>query len=353
MGINKNQQRPFPNHSLSDAVHLAEAIQNSNNGRPFNRLLLANAMGRRPLSSDFRMLLSSGVKYGLTFGNEKSELIGLTELGIAITRPRNPAERIEALRKALLPPELFKRVYDRYSNGKLPRGEFFLTVLERDFAVPRERCPECAEMLVTNGKFVGIVRELQNTLYVVPDSAVEEPTVDVDEGVAAGDEPRTGPDLPEVSPAVEIPSHDDRFIFVGHGKNKKPLEQLKKVLDQFKIAHKVAIEEPQGARPISVKVAQVMKECHSAVLIFTADEEFRDSNGEVIWRPSENVIYELGAAAVLYENRIVIFKEEGIDFPTNFRDIGHISFEKDKLDAKGLDLVRELIALGLLKVQAA
>jgi predicted nucleotide-binding protein len=96
-----------------------------------------------------------------------------------------------------------------------------------------------------------------------------------------------------------------------------------------------------------------MKECHSAVLIFTADEEFRDAEGEVIWRPSENVIYELGAAAVLYENRIVIFKEEGIDFPTNFRDIGHISFEKDKLDAKGLDLVRELIALGLLKVQAA
>ena len=54
---------------------------------------------------------------------------------------------------------------------------------------------------------------------------------------------------------------------------------------------------------------------------------------------------------MLYENRIVIFKEEGLDFPTDFRDIGYISFEKDKLDAKGVDLVQELIALKLVKVQ--
>ena len=145
----------------------------------------------------------------------------------------------------------------------------------------------------------------------------------------------------------------ERFIFLGHGKSRRPLEQLEKVLQQFKIPYKVAVDEPQMARPISVKVASVMRECHSAILIFTSDEEFKTPDDRLIWRPSENVIYELGASSVLYDNRIVIFKEEGLEFPTNFRDIGYIAFEKDKLDAKGVELIKELIALGLVKVQAA
>ena len=53
---------------------------------------------------------------------------------------------------------------------------------------------------------------------------------------------------------------------------------------------------------------------------------------------------------MLYGEKIVIFKEEQVTFPTNFKDIGHIGFEKDKLDAKGIDLIKELIAFDLVKV---
>jgi hypothetical protein len=52
------------------------------------------------------------------------------------------------------------------------------------------------------------------------------------------------------------------------------------------------------------------------------------------WRPSENVVYELGAASILYENRIVISKEKGVSFPTDFSDLGYIGFEKDQLVAE-------------------
>jgi len=139
-------------------------------------------------------------------------------------------------------------------------------------------------------------------------------------------------------------------IFVAHGKNKKPLEQLKKILDQFKIPYRVAVDEPNLGRPISGKVRDIMKSCNCAILIFSADEEFRDKDGNVLWRPSENVVYELGATAFLYDNRIVIMKEEGVTFPANFRDIGYISFEKDQLDAKALDVLKELIGFGIVKV---
>lgn len=139
-------------------------------------------------------------------------------------------------------------------------------------------------------------------------------------------------------------------IFIAHGKNKKPLEQLKKILDQFKIPYKVAIEEPNLGRPISGKIREIMESCNCAILIFTADEEFKDKTGATIWRPSENVVFELGATGYLYDNRIVILKENGVTFPSNFRDIGYIDFEKDQLEAKTLDVIKELIGFGIVKV---
>ena len=59
----------------------------------------------------------------------------------------------------------------------------------------------------------------------------------------------------------------------------------------------------------------------------------READGETeeVWRPSENAVYELGAASILYENRIVIFKEKGVTFPSDFSDLGYIEFEKDQL----------------------
>lgn len=139
-------------------------------------------------------------------------------------------------------------------------------------------------------------------------------------------------------------------IFIAHGKNKKPLEQLKKVLEQFRIPYKVATEEPNLGRPISGKIREIMEACNCAILIFTADEEFKNAKGETIWRPSENVVYELGASGYLYDNRLVIMKEETVTFPSNFRDVGYISFEKDQLEAKAMDVLKELIGFGIVRV---
>lgn len=139
-------------------------------------------------------------------------------------------------------------------------------------------------------------------------------------------------------------------IFIAHGKNKKPLEQLKRILDQFKIQYKVAVDEPNLGRPISSKVREIMQSCNCAILIFTADEEFKDKAGNTIWRPSENVVYELGATSYLYGNKVVIMKEDTVDFPSNFKDVGYISFANDQLEAKAMEILRELIGFGIVKV---
>jgi predicted nucleotide-binding protein len=100
-------------------------------------------------------------------------------------------------------------------------------------------------------------------------------------------------------------------------------------------------------------VADTMHECGAAILIFSADEEFPNKDGEVVYRPSENVVFELGAASALYGSRIIIFRDSRVQFPTNFREIGYITFEPNQLSAKVNELFRELIGFGLIKISVA
>ena len=184
----------------------------------------------------------------------------------------------------------------------------------------------------------------ENDTIPIPLDDEETDTEDLDED----SETSEGETTPE-TPKKEEPNLG-QGIFIAHGKNKKPLEQLKKILDRFHIPYKVAVEEPNLGRPISGKVREVMHSCNCAILIFTADEEFQDKNGDSIWRPSENVVYELGATGYLYDNRLVILKEENVTFPSNFNDIGYISFEHDQLEAKAMDVLKELIGFGIVRV---
>src|SRR5205807_8332632 len=100
-------------------------------------------------------------------------------------------------------------------------------------------------------------------------------------------------------------------IFVGHGKDKGPLAKVEEILKSFNIPYKVAIAEANLGQPIPTKVKNVMRECGSAILTFTKDEKFLDADGNEVWRPSENVVYELGAASLAYDDRVVIFMEDG------------------------------------------
>jgi predicted nucleotide-binding protein len=139
-------------------------------------------------------------------------------------------------------------------------------------------------------------------------------------------------------------------VFVAHGRSLKPLDQLKKILNEWQVPFVVAVDEPNAGRPIPEKIADLMKECSAGIFIFSADEEFTDSSGTQIFRPSQNVIYELGAAGLLYGRKIVVFRESGVSFPSDFSDLGFIDFERDALDAKAMDLLRELIALKAVKL---
>lgn len=342
----------FPKRTLKDAIEVAQAIEENNSGNPMPPTDVVIALEISPGSSDWRVLSSAAFKYGLTTGSYISERMALTELGIRVVAPTSSEDRMNALLEAAMIPPAFKSIFTMFRGKKLPQATFFENTVVREMAVPKSHAAACVKVFTENASFIGLTRNTSTGDWLGTEpsgsSAIDTPVDDdhLDEDVEDVED-EGSPAHPPVTPPAQKDKRN--AVFVGHGQNKKPLVQLEKILSEYKIPFKVAVEEANQGRPISSKVADIMNQCGAAILIFTADEEFKTPGGDPIWRPNENVVYELGAASVLYGGRIIIFKETGVTFPSNFSDIGHIEFEKDALDAKGMDLFRELIAFQIVE----
>jgi predicted nucleotide-binding protein len=347
----KYAQRPFPIHSLEEALKVARALQDKNAGKPLKPLFVAEAIEIKVGSSNFREITSSSLRYGLTDGSWNSDQISLTDLGRSLTKPKSPEQELKAKQEAVLNIELFKHIYEHYKDAKFPNPDNYLkNLFASDFGLPAELFDECIKLLIENGKYARIIVDSQGASYVLfEEKPIEQPTTH--EGLEVELAPPKLTETKPVPPAPQVPVINQ--IFVVHGRNTIPLEQLKKILTEFKIPFKIAQEEPNVGRPISQKVADLMRACTSAIVLFTADEEYTDAEGKKVCRPSDNAVYELGAASVLYNNKIVILKEVDVSLATDFKDLGYIRFEKDQLDVKSLDIMKEFIGIGILKVTPA
>jgi predicted nucleotide-binding protein len=352
--------RNFPKHSIEAMLVLPQKIQDEMGGKPMNRLLLADALGLSPSSSNFRDLLSSSNKYGFTEGNEKSDEISLTSIGTDATQGTDKSKRLRALRTAALRSPVFGQFFRDYANKRVPSPEMLPKILRAQYGVPVDLADECANLVSTNGRYVELIRDIGGSPHILLDAELSQlvATTGNDEGLVPASDAVPVLEVPAEGPPASPISEPHRVtntpgpkpIFVGHGKNKAPLQQLQKLLTTFQIPHKIVIDEANLGRPIPQKVKDIIEECGSAILIFTRDEQFFDGAGNEIWRPSENVVHELGATSLAYGDRIVIFKEKGLHFPTNFQSIGYIEFEPDDIQARTADLLRELIGFGLVRV---
>jgi hypothetical protein len=364
------KNRNYPPLTLADAMKVPRAIEDQASGMTVSRLTLAELLNSTPTSRVFKELVAASRFYGLTTGGINATEFGLTKLGEEATGGDEVA-RATALKAAVMNVPPFKAFFEKFAGKKMPGSGPFKEFLIRDAEVPEEKADECMGYITSDAETAGLVRSMKGGTWVDVSGTpppVSEDQAD-DEGSAEEDDDGRGrnggppelppderPGVPE-QPETKLPPVEAKKVFIAHGKNRTPLEQLKKALDQFKVKYAVAIDEPHAGRPISKKVAQLMQEeCSSGIFIFTADEQFlhEDENGDTqeVWRPSENVVFELGAASILYENRIVIFKEKGVTFPSDFSDLGYIEFEKDQLVAELGSLFSELVGLDILEVRA-
>ncbi|MBA7689791.1 hypothetical protein ES703_98302 [subsurface metagenome] len=320
----RRPRREYPIHSLQEALRVAQAIQDENNGRPFKRILLASSINRKPMSSEFREILSSSFKYGLTLGTEKAENISLTDLGRSIVKPRDATEKARGLIEAALKPELFRNIYERYRNGKFPQGQFFTNILEVDFNVASPNNKEVAARLTENGRFVQIIRDVQGSPYVLlePEQIAAE---EVKLPEAALEE--AGRPTKEEKPPTRI--EEEVRVFISHGKNKRILDQVKTMLEFGKYDYEVAAETETTAIPVPQKIQEAMRRCSAGIIIVSADEQERLENDR--YGINSNVLIEIGAAFVLYDRRVVLVVDRRVDLPSNLQGLYRCEYKGDEL----------------------
>lgn len=360
----KGQAKPYPSFSVKAAAELAQRIRDTNAGKPFSRLLLADAMDRKPSSPQFRDLITAAGKYGFTEGSYTAETISLTDRGHRLTKPRSEEEYLAAMREAVRSIRIFEQLLRHFEGNRLPELKFLINTIERPpYSLPTADARVCADVFIQSSREVGFVRQISGTLRVLLDAGppAESTAEEVPpKGSADADEEVDDPG-PVSSPEGEIPAPlvarqrgaDGRELplqlFVAHGRKRGPVQELTKILTEFGIPFVVAEGEPHAGRPISQKVKDLMDSCTAGIFVFTADEKFTASDGEVVWRPRENVVYELGAGSYKYGTKIVVFKESEVRLPSDFQNIGYIEFQEGQLAAKTLELIRELVALKALK----
>jgi hypothetical protein len=221
----------FPKHPLEEALRVAQGLEDKNGGQPLPPIETAGALDISPGSSEFRVILSSSIKYGLTSGSYNSDRIALEEQGRNIVEATSDESRRNALVQAALTPSTFKAIYQHFKGKKLPEDTFFENTIVREFEVPREHAKACADIFSRNAMFVGLVRTLTSGKWLStaplgqPENAQEAEVaaeLDKEKEEEASHAALTEKVLHKPSALSARPK-----VFIAHGKSAQVVAQLK------------------------------------------------------------------------------------------------------------------------------
>jgi hypothetical protein len=354
-GIKQRKARAtqaYPKNSLVDALKVAQAIKDDNAGKPFSRLTLAKSLNYSPSSSGFRMLITSSAKFGLTNGSYAAEKIELTPLGTSIVMPRDNEEHSSSLLKALFGIPFYEKFFKSFNTNRLPAKDLLINTLHREYQIPIEDCENCYELIVKNARELKILDEAKNGgLYVKLDnlsageSTPQSPDNEEIEEDGEIDEAALGPLQGAIPPSREPLGQDKPLnlkVFIAHGKNTAILDQIKVMLQLGEFEPIIAEEQETTAKPVPQKVLDQMRECSAAVISVTADPGHGDeANG---YKVNQNVLIEIGAAFVLYNERVILVWDKRVEVPSNLQGLYRCEYEGNELSwTAGTQLQKALL----------
>src|SRR6266498_1644228 len=337
----------FPRNTLKDSIRVAQALEDSNGGLSCPPLDAATAMGFSPGQEEFRALLSSSMRYGLTRGSFNSVRISIEPLGQSIVEPQSPEQVHDAMVNAALSPDVFRKMYESFKNKKLPETQFFQNIVHREFGVPKEWTELCVNNFVANMELVRLVRATPNGKWL---SAEYSPTAinSTTNPPVEQRNPNGHDDVTEVQvyPNNQIVSHienksqknevqaspNNQRVFITHGKNHVIVAQLKDLLSFGKFVPVVAEEHETPSKPVPEKVLDDMRSCFAGVIHVASEDELLDKEGQVYHKINENVLIEIGAAMALYGKNYILLVNKQVHLPSNLQGLYISYYEGEKLD---------------------
>lgn len=349
-------QSDIPRHSLREALTVAQSITDNFAGKSAAPHQVAMALDISPTSSAWRTLTGAAMAYGLTKGGYNSDLIELTELGRRATAPTEEGDDVKARAEAALKPRVFSAFFGKYQRAKFPADNIAKNVLTHEFGVPAERQDEVLTTLKDNGAFVGFIHQTKTGSFVStedlsPTPVTLPPTPEEHDLGEAEDESTQGGDVAPTSvvkgtaaasaassaaPPVAPPSEGFK-VFITHGRNMEIVDQVKDVLDLYDIEYEIAVEEETTAIPVPQKVLSAMRRCSAGIMVVSADDDSDERSATI----NNNVLIEIGAAFVLYDQRVVLLWDKRLKVPSNLQGLYRCEFEGANLSfATGTKLAK-------------
>lgn len=339
----------FPKHPLRTALRVATALEEKNSGNPLPPTDVAIAIDKSPGSSDFRVLLSSSIKYGLTIGSYNQAKVSLTTLAREILEPTSDEARSKALSQAAFTPPLFAKIFFAYKGKKVPDPQFFQNALARDFGVSRDQAVRCASIFQDNAEYLGLVRQASTGKWLaaepvglaLPEEHTEQSETDAvgsslsgQRSASDGRATETGEfkTLPAGTPPLAASDPRSRRVFITHGKNRGFIDPARKLLSFGELEAVVASEKQTVAQPVPEKVMEDMRSCGAALIHVDDERRLLDPEANEHIVLNENVLIEIGAAMALYGRRFILVVKEGVKLPSNLQGLYEVRYTGDTLD---------------------
>jgi Predicted nucleotide-binding protein containing TIR-like domain len=341
-------QSDLPSRPLRDALRVPQAITDNYAGQPSAPHDVALALELSPTSSGWRDLSAASLGYGLTKGSWSADKISLDTLGQRATAPTEEGDDIGARAEAALRSKVIGGFYRKYNKAKFPPDHIAKNVLQHEFNVPVERLETVLSIVKDNGQFVGFIRDTKTGPFVAIDDPqprpVRLPLEPAETGSGSEDESLTE-ESGQVPPSVVTPAviPKEFKVFISHGKNMGIVDQAKDVLSLYDIAYEIAVEEETAAIPVPAKVMAAMRRCQAGIMVVTADEQNKTGDSYII---NTNVLIEIGAAFVLYDQGVILIWDRRLKVPSNLQGLYRLEFEGSELSfATGTKLAKAVKGL--------
>ena len=261
--------------------------------------------------------------------------------GETIVAADSEGARISGLAEAAMTPETFGGFYELLDGRRLPQSEYLHSILQRELGVRLDLAEECLGILQDNGEFAGIISEVDGEYLV----RLPEPVV------APG---RVATELPtpyQTGRQPDAPAHREpvrdakKRIFIGQIGDSDAAKYVASMLEELGIST-ASPQIPEGDVDLLVpqNVSQAMRESSAAVLVFRS--------GDNAWSSRDKMIGMLGAASVLFDDRVVLLHESGEQLNIGLNELNHIEFDGERPGDSGLRLLIALHKSGVINVSA-
>jgi predicted nucleotide-binding protein len=331
------KQSDVPQASLDDALRIPKAILEHYAGEPTTPFNVAKAIDLDPKGSQLRVLTGAAIAFGLTKGGAQSTTISINDLARRILRPLEEGDDAAARKEALLRPRIFGEFLRKYDTHTFPRADIADNVLV-DMGVPANKATEVRERIEQSASSMGFIEELKGKKYVHLDS-VASPPADEDseeddqlEDSMLEDVEEEENSTPQAQARPPVDDQRARRVFITHGKNKKFIEPIKKLLGFGEMIPVVSVEKQSVSKPVPDKVMGDMTSCGAAIIHVDGERILVDKEANNVTLVNENVLIEIGAAMALYGRRFILLVREGVMLPSNLQGLYEVRYSDENLD---------------------